>query len=267
MRLQRPNAALLLTIVRKSGILVQVGVSCARGLTPQGEGRRCATDPLPPCALTPDMLEMLREKPGDRHADPTAHSPTKVLDCPRKQALQVEHDWYLDVDDAWPLLRGHMVHAIFERDTARYPGALAILRETEMEWPIDTVYGPQRMTGKPDLVIVQAMDAETKRASVKIVDYKSTAEVKHELVSAKPDHVRQVNMYAWLVRRWLPAHYFKDEAVEVVVEELEIAYADFKKPRRFTSKGPLSARGKRTSKTKPWTYETLTLAPIHIYKD
>lgn len=245
--------------------MAQLGVRCPRGLISHAECRRCSTDPLRPCHLSPDILEGMREDPEGRHADPDAFSPTGLLDCDRKYGLTVGGDWYLDIDDAWPMLRGTLVHALMENN--RYPGAVGIIRETEMETLIETEYGPQRMTGQPDLVVVERLQQEGEEvvAYVKIVDYKSTSEIKHDLTEAKQDHVRQINMYAWLVRRWLPQHY-RHAALRVEVSEIEIVYLDFKKVRRFTSAGSLTTRGKMTRRN-PREYETLTLAPLMLHPD
>lgn len=246
--------------------MTQIGVRCVRGLISHEECRRCSIDPLHPCDWTPDMLEQMRAKPGDRHFDPDAFSPTGLLDCDRKHALSADRDYYLDIETAYPLLRGNLWHGLMETSD-RYPGAVGIIRETEMEVQIETGYGPQRMTGKPDLIVVNRLEEgeEGATAYVQITDYKSTNEVKHELVAAQKDHVRQVNMYAWLVRRWLPLHHAGP--LTVVVETLEIEYGDFKKPRRFTSAGWRTAKGKRLNRTKPYQYETLELEPVTIYPD
>lgn len=243
----------------------QIGVRCIRGLVSHADCRACSADPLHPCELPPDILEGMREDPNHRHADPDIFSPTSLLDCDRKHGLTVDRDWYVDVGDAWPMLRGTLVHSLMQAN--RYPGAVGILRETEMQTEIATRYGPQRFAGQPDLVVVSRLE-ETETgpvATVKIVDYKSTNEIGHDLTEARRDHVRQVNMYALLVRRWLPTHY-TDPRLRVEVEELEIVYLDFKKVRRFTSAGPLQTRGKMVKRS-PREYATLDLEPLAILPD
>lgn len=245
--------------------MAQIGVRCVRGLIKHDDCRKCSAEPCHPCELSPDILEGIREDPDHRHADPDIFSPTYLLDCDRKAGLTYERDWYVDIYDAWPMLRGTLVHSLMQSN--RYPGAVGILRETEMVVEIETAYGPQKMAGQPDLVVVNRIEetAEGPIAYVKIVDYKSTSEIKHDLTAAKPDHVRQVNMYAWLVRRWLPQHH-RDSRMRVEVEEIEIVYLDFKKVRRFTSAGPLVTRGKMKTRS-PKTYETSTLAPMTLHSD
>ena len=245
--------------------MAQIGVSCVRGLVRHDECRRCATDPLHPCTLTGDILEGMREDPNGRHADPDAFSPTGLLDCDRKHGLSLGRDWYIDIDQGWKMLRGTLVHSLIS--DYEYPGAVGVIRETEMEVTIDTAYGPQRMTGQPDIVVVKHL-TQTEGglvARVGIVDYKSTGKIGHDLIEARRDHVRQVNMYAWLVRRWLPLHY--RASLEVVVDEISIQYLDFDKTRRFTSAGALETKGKRLNRSAPYQYETLTLAPLTLHPD
>lgn len=246
--------------------MAQVGVRCIRGKIRHEDCRRCSEDPLHPCELPPDALEQMREDPNHRHANPDIFSPTSLLDCDRKSVLVAKGDWYLDVDQAWPLLRGTMVHGMMEG--YRYPGAVGVIRETDMQITVETAYGPQQFAGTPDLVVVNRLE-ETENgtiAYVTIVDYKSTGEIKHDLTAAKRDHVRQVAFYAYLVKRWLPAHHV-DTRLQVVVEEVQIVYMDFKKVRRFTSAGTLQTKGKRLNRTRPYQYETLELAAIPLYSD
>ena len=244
----------------------QCGVHCVRGYIDHDDCRKCSADPLHPCGLTPDVLEGMREDPNSRHADPDAFSPSMLLDCDRRAALTMGHDWYIDIESGWKMLRGTMVHALIQ--DYRYPGAVGVIRETEMETTIQTAYGPQRMTGQPDVVVVKRLyhNGEGLHAVVGIIDYKSTGEIGHDLVEAKRDHQRQINFYAWLVRRWLPEHYHA-EKMTVEVDEITIQYLDFKKFRRFTSAGPLQAKGKRLNRSAPYQYETLDLAPLVLYPD
>lgn len=240
--------------------MAQIGVRCIRGLVSHDDCRQCSTDPLHPCMLPSDVLELMRQKETDYHADPNAFSPTGLLDCDRKGVLLHRGDWFTDVEQAWPMTRGTLTHAVMEANKD-YPGAVGVIREHVMETMVDTRYGPQRLIGKPDLVVVLKDEADS--VTVKIVDYKTTSEIKHDLTAAKPDHVRQINMYAYLVSRWLSEHLKRP--VTVTVAELEVVYLDFKKVRRFTSVGPLVTKGKRLSMT-PLTYADLELEPIHIFE-
>jgi hypothetical protein len=160
------------------------------------------------------------------------------------------------------MVRGNMVHRLME--LANYPSAVSVLREERLSVPVETRFGPKTFTGKPDLIVVTHIEHDLRGGSpefiyhCRVVDYKSTSEIKHDLTAARPEHVLQVNMYAWLAEEALSR--FPEDAV-YVVDELEIVYCDMRKTRRFTSAGPRKTKGKRTS-TRPLTYEELTLQPI-----
>ncbi len=248
--------------------MTQVGVSCIRGQITTAECQECRCNPLHPCMMPADVIQELDPDPTHRHNDPNVFSATGLLGCYRQSALQQEHPYYVDLDNEWSKLRGSMVHALMEKSTNMYPGGYGERREIELETQVDTKYGPQRFISQPDLIVIQGIrgTAECHVVNVKIVDYKSTGEVGHDLVAARKDHVRQLNMYAWLVRRALRFPLLGDGIQQIVVDELEIFYCDMKKTRRFTSAGYLSAKGKRLS-TKPLTHEELILEPITIYPD
>ena len=202
----------------------------------------------------------MRYDPHSPKAEPTARAftPSRLLSCPRQAQLQENIDYYIDVDHAYPLTRGNMVHALME--SARYPGAVATVREQRFKTTIETSQGLQPFSGKCDLVILRQLDDdEVYRAT--IVDYKTISKIGHDLVRAHDDHIAQVNMYAWLVTRELPKSLWKP----VIVDSVEIHYYAMEKSRRFTSAGPLYAKGKRITGTKPWEYETLELAHIPLY--
>jgi CRISPR/Cas system-associated exonuclease Cas4 (RecB family) len=166
-------------------------------------------------------------------------------------------DWFQDIDAAFPLLRGNLIHQAME--TTRYPGSEGVLREKQLWTTVDTCYGPQRFESTPDLLVIQRVEGEV--AHVKVVDYKSKSDIGHDLTAALPAHVAQVNMYAWLVTRALPAVL---DMESVVVDEVEVMYIGSNKPRRFTSAGPLQTRGRMLTR-KPRTYEVLTLAKLPLW--
>jgi hypothetical protein len=241
---------------------MQIGVKCPRGLILHSDCRQCALNPLHPCQYGPDVLEKMRIDylNPDREPDSTAHTPSRILGCPRQAALQQNTDWYVDVDHAYPLTRGNMVHALME--AARYPGVVQTLREQRFKTTVDTRYGPQQFSGKCDLVVVKQFEDNVWH--VNIVDYKTTSKIGHDMISAQDEHVAQINMYAWLVTKELPDVLGVRKA-PVVVDTLEIEYFAMEKSRRFTSAGPLQTRGKRIPKTHPWQYETLDLLPLPFY--
>lgn len=243
--------------------MAQVGVKCARGLIKHSECRACALKPDHPCAYPADVLERIREE-NDTEPSQSEFSPTRLLGCPRQSVLLENEDWYVDVDGRWPLLRGTIMHAGMDavRGTESYPGAIKVIREFRFTVPIDTKHGTKSFTGKPDGIFILLMDMDSETVHVRIVDYKTKGDVDHELVAAKPEHVLQINLYAYLTVKCLPEALGKPD-LKVVVDELEIFYAGFNKPRRFTSRAALTARGKRY--LKPLRYDTLELQPITRY--
>lgn len=230
----------------------QVGVKCVRGEIAHDDCRACALHPLHPCAYPADLLELMR---GGTEPPASAHSPTRVQGCARQARLQDEYDYYIDVDFQYPMTRGHMIHALMEQ--AQYPGALAVIREQRLSAVIETANGLAQFSGKSDLVVIK--EVRDGVAYAKVVDYKSKGKVGHDLVVADVSHQIQVNLYAYLVEKALTF-----ENLPIVVDELEIVYCDMDKVRRFTSAGPLEARGKRIVGSRPAEYETLTLAPLKL---
>ena len=234
----------------------QVGLHCeARGNMLHDACRACACNPLHPCMYTPDMLEKLRRTGTDE----PKFSPTRILGCQRREVLGRMVDYYTDIDDSYPMTRGNMIHALME--DSRYPGALGVLRELQLHTQVDTRFGPQDFESKVDLVVVKGLVGKV--FSVKVTDYKSKGEVGHDLVKAYPNYVAQVNIYRWMLMREL-AKGMGWEGAEVDVDELEIEYCGMNKPRRFTSAGPLTTRGKMLTR-KPRTYAELELAAIPIW--
>src|SRR5439155_16789992 len=142
-----------------------------------------------------------------------------------------------------PLVRGTMIHSILEH-SGEVEGYERTLREIrlrttiqvdEADEPIEQDFNPtvtkwepgqEIFTGQPDLLLLN-------KRRVKVVDYKTTT-IDHSLIGPYRSHVMQINMYAWLVRRCLPA-ILDVESVEV--DELEILYLSQQKTRRFTPAG------------------------------
>lgn len=268
---------------------MQLGVKCSRGCIPWQECLgSCVHNPLHPCEYTADLLNTMRADYEDPDREPgiEAFTPTRLLGCPRQPVLQAGADYYVDVEQGWPALRGSMVHALMERTT--YPGAVQVIREQRLATTVMTRYGPQPFTAKPDLVVVKSIenlhavygDAQVEdgtlvegpstikvpltRIHVKVVDYKSTGEIGHDLTAAKLEHQLQVNMYAWVVQQCL-ADVLELPGADIVVDEVEIVYCSMKKIRRFTSAGERQTRGKMQTRS-PRTYASLTLEPIRLWR-
>jgi hypothetical protein len=255
--------------------MAQIGVSCPRGLISWEECLgSCAPNPLHPCNYTPDVLELMRIDYTDPDREPGVESftPTRVLGCARQPVLMGESDYHVDVDSAYKMVRGNMVHALIQ--TARYPGAVTIIREQRMKVMVQTKYGQQLFTAKPDLIVVTRIDPGPDDNScapvvhVRVVDYKSTNEIAHQFTEPKLDHQLQVNMYAWVASQclldYLPhAEHLAQDAV-VQVDGVELAHFAMNKTRRFVSEGPRLDRGKMLTRN-PKTFETITLAPITLW--
>jgi hypothetical protein len=233
---------------------MQVGVHCIRGNIPHQECRQCALNPLHPCAYTPDLLEKIRVDPHERSIQ---FSPTRILSCFRQSVLKGQVDYYTDVDNAYPLMRGNMLHAMMEM--SRYPGAIGCLREHQFHTTVHTAYGDVPFESKPDLIVIK--EAQDGVLKCKVVDYKTKTDVGHDLTAPIFNHIAQVNMYRWLVMRELP----KECGWDVDVDELEIEYCAMAKPRRFTSAGPLVTRGKMTKRS-PRQYADLPLEAIPVWE-
>jgi hypothetical protein len=240
---------------------MQVGVQCPRGEMTWDACAVCRQNPLHPCMYPADVLDLMQEHYDDPDREPgsEAFTPTRLLGCDRQGVLMGRGETYVDVDRAWFPVRGNMVHALMER--APYPGALHVLREQRLHTTVDTCYGPQPFSAKPDLIVVQRLAPDGLHC--KIVDYKSTNAIGHDLVQARTEHQLQTNMYAWIAARVVPDLLGVPECA-LVVDELEIVYADMKRVRRFTSAGWLKDRGPMLRRS-PRSYTTLDLAPITIY--
>jgi len=239
---------------------MQVGVRLRGKTYTWDEAFALAQDPERPWHLTPDMLELLRIDYSDPDREPGVESftPTRIMNCHRQSVLMDEVDYYTDAEKSWPLVRGHMVHALMEG--ARYPGVLNYTREKRMRHYIPTKYGPQLFTAKPDLLVVKRIDQVEKtrqnakgvyepsgssmRALLKVVDYKSKNGIKHELTAPSYENSLQVNMYGYVASQNPAIHNERGEYqgrlsdilglpgdTQFVVDELEIVYVDMARVR------------------------------------
>lgn len=276
---------------------MQIGVKLDGKRMSWDEAFAYAQDPLRDSPYPPDLLDLMRIDYDDPDREPGIESftPTRIMGCHRQAVLMEDHDYYIDPDLDYPKVRGHMIHALMEK--ARYPGAVSVLREKRMRLDLNAGTtrageGPLLFTAKPDLVVVKRVEnihnetplalenTITPRATFKVVDYKSKSEIKHELTETFYEHELQVNMYAWMVAQNPAIYNERGEylgttvellglagipELELVCDEVEIVYCDMKKVRRFTSKGSTQTRGKRLNRSRPYQYETLTLAPIHLW--
>lgn len=260
---------------------MQIGVRLRGKKYSWDEAFRLAQDPAREFQLTPDMLELLRIDYSDPDREPGVESftPTRIMNCHRQSVLMESVDYYTDAEKSWPLVRGHMVHALMEG--ARYPGVLNYVREKRMRYMVPTNYGPQLFTAKPDLLVVKRIEEveETHmRALLKVVDYKSKNGIKHELTAVSYENGLQVNMYGYVAQQNPAIHNERGDYqghlsdilglpgdTEFVVDELEVVYVDMARVRAFSSAGWRTDTGKRLNRSMPYEYETLNLEPIRLW--
>lgn len=221
---------------------MELGVSCSRGNILHDDCRACALNPLHPCGLTGDLLELMR---GENSWEPDAnqYTPSRLLNvCERQRVLQSKNGYYIDIDSLWPTIHGRAIHALLER-SRYYPGLMDVIREVRLVTTIDKYslaasgeFPPATFTGKPDFIGL--LREEDGTVFAKIVDYKSTKYIRADFTDPEMDdytnkHVLQLNMYRYLVERELPTVIGK----RVVVEELELLYLDPTRTVRFSSAG------------------------------
>lgn len=237
---------------------MQLGFKCQfYGAVSHDDCRACSIDPIKhKCMYSAVVLEKMREKPDPEREG--IYSPTQLTDCFRKGVLLKDEVYYADPDDLWAMERGNIFHA-YLREQA-YPGAIETRVERRLYIDVETKYGPARFGGKPDLVVITNMEAGSPgKAEAKIIDWKSTSELKHDYTKPYDDHVIQLNCYKLLVEEVMST-----PEMNVTVTELELDAISMVRPRRFTSAQELTTRGKIIKRSRPKEYETITLSSIPI---
>lgn len=276
------------------------GVRCVRGVIPMSEHLRCQLEEAgPPCLVPPTILRMIVEPSKEREDLNIEFSPSSLSSCHRRKVLSKDNDYFIDIKAMYKPVRGSIFHQGLEHEPPP-PGTFGVIRELRMSSVIDTVYGEKKFWGKADEITL--LSVEEGMLHVKITDLKTKSEVTHELIEAEYEHVIQINMYAWLIKKFLPTYLHSwrgytdvfelegdgDEHLflnpnwpitlldidEVIVDELSITYADMKRTRIFTSRGFLYDSGKirgeigidgRWRRTYPIEHDELELAPIHMF--
>src|SRR5438045_1046123 len=93
---------------------MQIGISCQRGKMSWEECHSCRLNPLRPCHVTPDILQLMERRPGEK-PERQAYTPSRLTGCDRQVVLmRDEEDYYEDIHGSWPLVRGTMIHSILE---------------------------------------------------------------------------------------------------------------------------------------------------------
>src|SRR5258708_7920722 len=161
---------------------MQIGVHCQRGKVVWEECKRCRLNPLRPCHLTPDLLQLMERRPTTKSK---RYTPSRLRGCDRQYILtRDDEDYYEDAQSCWPLVRGTMIHAILE-NSGQVAGYEQTLRELRLQTsiqvdeqeeaitqgfnPTETTWQPGQeiFTGQPDLLLLTGN-------RVKIIDYKTT---------------------------------------------------------------------------------------------
>jgi len=259
----------------------------------------------PPCGIPQTILQIITRPNREREEAGVVFSPSSIQACHRQPTLTKDHDYWTDVKAGYKPTRGTIFHAGLANEPPP-GGVLGVVRELRMQAPVDTIYGERQFWGMPDEVTLLRVATELRLAGeagkgttitrlyVKITDFKTRTEVGHDLVRADERHIQQINMYAWLVARFLPgwiksrgaccAGIYGDngemelnqgvlDVDEVIVDELSIVYLDMSRPRTFTSKGFLYDEGKlkgdmvdgKWRRRKPEEHEELELEPLKQY--
>jgi hypothetical protein len=92
--------------------------------------------------------------------------------------LFTKYDYYVDILSQYALVRGHMFHALMKQ--ASYPEALTVYQEKRIQTTVDIAYGKEVFSGKFDVLVITNKTNEIQQA--KLIDYKSTADIGHDLV-------------------------------------------------------------------------------------
>ena len=142
-----------------------------------GQPRRCH-------APTPLLVAMAEAQRDRKDAGVSA---TMILDCPRKIALQGQHDWREHPASYWARFRGTLAHAMLEQYAPPTDAAIIEVRRRKT-YTVDGV--DIAITGKPDYIDVERG---------LLLDYKTTQSLDRAPVKQgkpKPDHEEQINIYA-----------------------------------------------------------------------
>lgn len=234
-----------------------VGVKCIRGKVEMKDCEQCRCDPLHQCGYPTELITFMLKKETEE-PDGLEHSPSRILGCHRRAILEAREDCYFDVDYAYASLRGTLIHTGLEH-VAHTDSTVAEKRVTTM---VDTDYGPQPFQAKSDNIVILSEDEDD--VHIKVRDWKTTGEIGHDFLKADIKHQMQVNCYAYVARQepeqWL------GRKKNVIVDELEVQYFGFTKPRRFTSKGSLPVVGKKPRGGEAEMLETEPIRVLPMYR-
>lgn len=265
-----------------------------RGDIPMEEHRECMLRPGgAPCNYPATILEQMGREKAERTDQGVIFSPSSISGCHRRYALQRDHDWYVDPDQSYSLIRGNLLHAGIEKEPAPR-GSLGVIRELRLHAPINTKYGEQRFSGQVDEILLLRVEFDDMGSAVlhiSLTDWKTKSEITHTMDQADKRHTHQINHYSWLTQQVL-ANYLNnweemappeakiDLLVElphidrVEVDEMKIVYLSNNKQRTFVSDTPAYVKGKLLGEKGwdghwhayvPHEYEPVWLAPLKVF--
>lgn len=173
------------------------GVICCR----TGEPSRfdscvnCAKYGSPePCKHPFPVITAMRDNKSARESSLGTISTTELLGCHRFQTLAEGHDYYEDPEDFKARFKGTLVHAGLDAITDPEEDAI---NEVRFFKDIDIDGTTYTISGTPDVILPEFRSGDGKG---RIIDGKSAGRRKlHQDMEASDDHVRQVNIYRWLL--------------------------------------------------------------------
>jgi hypothetical protein len=126
---------------------------------------------------------------------------TSMLGCMRSTYLERTIDYAASPLGMWWTLRGELIHRLVERPDHDNPE----LRRSELQLSAELDGIP--ITGRVDSYKLRFLDYGV------LKDWKSIGDNGLQYIiydGAKEDHVWQTNIYAWLLRKWIPGGHHRD---------------------------------------------------------
>ena len=184
------------------------GVICCHGGSPQSLKHCLAMWDGGLCQFPRHILTYLKEKEESRRE--VGYSVTSILGCAREQVLKKRIDYSERPDLVVARFVGDAVHRYAHDLNSGTPG----YRGEERFWTEVTIKAEDgegvvfRLSGQPDQIWAERT----------LIDLKVTGKIP---ISANPDHVAQVNLYAWLLSDCVDAD---ENPVSIEITEAQITY-------------------------------------------
>lgn len=174
------------------------GLTCCR----TGEPARfddcvmCAKYGTPePCAHPFPLITAMRDNKSSRSSAEGTLSATTLLDCTRFHVLSPDHDYYEAPEDFEARFKGTLVHAGLEKMVDEEDDVINEVRFFKQ-------LGDWTISGTPDVILPQfQVYKDYEQVTGRIIDGKSAGRRSlHPDMKADDNHVRQVNIYRWLLK-------------------------------------------------------------------